>query len=1024
MKALEPRVLQSALRIQDELLGPTIDFDPRRPAEEIDVNSLPENLTVDMRDRLHVINGLNSSSWFFHSPLQYWSCSSERIAEDEDIITTVNKGSKLATSVNVTLRHSIVFSGKQFEDHKLVAADALVITLVHMLDSPVGRQWERNAQEIGRRKSNNWRLYPSDGRSLASTLYEFRFQPLSLPDDLFLGIAYSLTSIYFFFSLSKLRALKSRLGLILAVVCQIAVSIMSSFTVCAIFKIDLSKIPREAYPLVILTVGLENIFRLINAVIMTPPQASTTSRMTEAIGRTGHVALAGVTQNLMILGLLTKVVSPGVSAFCNFAAIALTFDFFYLLTFFLAVLSIDVRRTELSDSLNRASLRQRPSSPESQLKQTWLDAIVRGEAPVSTRLAGTVVMISFVIVAQWHFFDNESLFQTAFRVLNWTSQNPPQKPISLLSIDVNQARTPTAWLKMQDHETAHEVIQVVKPNAHSYIARVYDPLIFVLDGSDRSSNHFGVRRFSPAFYDFIKKQIPPFIITVILVVSAVSLLMNYLLWNESPEDDVSDRPDDNPLLSVKSLSNGHALDVIYLATSTDGIIASVGLDRRIQIWNVRRGGGGYAVHDPDSDIDPFPVLAMAIDNVSNWLAILSSKNIVFLWNIPERRWGPSIEVSTKGKAPGAFFFVDSGTTLIGALVLVRNDGILIELHPDSGDRTETRICRTPLVCIRQYVDVSISTNSTTPEVRIITASRRGCVHIATRTPTGWASEEVPCESETTQIVSLLPLPILKSILVIRDRSVELVDITTNCVTHTFQTKSIKINSVRCFHSARRRPQCGSTGLAYFGLAYTSAETGQCILQVYLPPHEGDTICFRDPCTPGSKTCCLWRETMAHVHTIDNPGDWEALSAGYLVGIRKYHENMHSIDEGHEQSSRESGLRRRGGLDLQERYRTKKDDDDDKWEVWSISSRGEQTTAPLSNNQGSSDRDHLLVGSLGPLAILGKRSLVVGVGDLVKVISLGNERFDGLDSESEPGTFTGVASNRRKKANNLQKRRFH
>src|SRR5208282_5571229 len=152
------------------------------------------------------------------------------------------------------------------------------------LDSPVGRQWERKAEEIARRNSDKWQMYPADGRSLVSTLYEFRFQPLSFQDDLFLGIAYTLTAIYFLVSLSKLRALKSRLGLTVTVVSQIVMSIMSSFTICAIFKIDLSKIPREAYPVVILTVGLENIFRLINAVIMTPSETSTSARMAEALG--------------------------------------------------------------------------------------------------------------------------------------------------------------------------------------------------------------------------------------------------------------------------------------------------------------------------------------------------------------------------------------------------------------------------------------------------------------------------------------------------------------------------------------------------------------------------------------------------------------------------------------------------------------------------------------------------------------------------------------------------------------------
>src|SRR4051812_15436216 len=175
MKALQPDVLRTALEIQDELLGPTIDFDPRRPTdpdEQLNASTLDfpsiTALTPALRDNFHAINGMNNASWFFHSPLQYWSCSPENILADADIITTVNEHSRQSTSINVTLRHSIVFSGKRFEDHRLVAADGLVITLVHMLDSPVGRLWERRAEEIATKGVGKWRLYPDDGKSLSS----------------------------------------------------------------------------------------------------------------------------------------------------------------------------------------------------------------------------------------------------------------------------------------------------------------------------------------------------------------------------------------------------------------------------------------------------------------------------------------------------------------------------------------------------------------------------------------------------------------------------------------------------------------------------------------------------------------------------------------------------------------------------------------------------------------------------------------------------------------------------------------
>lgn len=711
MKALEPEVLQTGLEIQDALLGPTTDFDPRicaGPSIPIDENTL---LSREIRDSFHAINGLNEQSWFFQSPLLYWYCDSKVIAQDNDTLSTVNTCPQRTTTVNVTLRHSVVFSGKRFEDNRLVAADALVITLIHMSDSPVGRQWQRQAEELSRKSDSRWRMYPRDGQVKKSQLYEFKFQPLSFQDDLFLAIAYTITAIYFLLSLTKLRALKSRFGLTMTVVTQIAISIMASFTICAILKIDLSKIPREAYPFVVLTVGLENMFRLVNAVIATPSESTTSSRIAEALGSTGHVALAGVSQNLLILWVLYKLVAPGVAAFCIFAAIALILDFLLLLTFFVAVLSVDVRRTELSDSLNTATRKRRKEGRRGFHinRNSWVRAVLRGETPTSTRVAGTIVMVGFILVLQWHFFDDEESFQTLYRLYQLLRlQKLSSSPASPLSVDINQARSQTAWLRMQDHQTAREIIQIVKPNAHSYIARVYDPLIFVMEGANRTPTGGGVRVFLPAVYDFAKHQSATGFMCILFAVAAVSLFMNYLLWNE----DTSQTGDGNlhkedPLLAVATLAQGHALDIAMLTASPDGVVVSVGLDRRIKIWDLRQETRTHFISNCNHGVTPFPVLATAVDDQAEWVALLCSSGRIMLWNINDRQWGPSDVVEIKGRTPLSFFFRPTKSEAIAPLVLIRTSGLLTEIDfvlEGENHMVHLQLCKSPLVCTKQFID--------------------------------------------------------------------------------------------------------------------------------------------------------------------------------------------------------------------------------------------------------------------------------------------------------------------------------
>lgn len=699
MKALDHEVLLGALELQDEILGSTKNFDPRQPPGSVSLSDPNFDLPPTERDKFHVVNGLTNESWFFHSPLQYWSCDAENVSRDPDIVRTVNARKSQSTSVNVTLRHSIVFSGKRFEDRRLVAADALVVTLIYLRNSPVGRQWERKAEALAARMADKWQIIPADGRSTSSQLYEFQFRPVSAQDSLLLVVAYCLMLVYFVLSLSKIRALKSRMGLIVTMLTQIIASMASSLTVCAVFKVDLSKIPYAAYPLVVFAISIENSFRLINAVIMTSPNHSTSYRIGEAFGETAHVAVASRVQNLLILWLLSKMTLPGVSAFCTFAAIAILFDFVYLSTFFLSVLSIDVERTELSDALDKAVATANYKS-RSQLRgrQTWTDAIIRGNIALSTRIAGTMVMVGFVLMAQWHFLENEGIATILGRALklSW-KQHMEHTPKPSLLIDIHQARSPTSWLRLQDHETAREVINIVKPWAHSYIARVYDPLIFVMKGADRMP-HNKERLFLPAVYDFIHHELHRFIVSVLVCMGLVWLFMNYLLWDELAESKRDTGEDEDPLLSVKTLAEGHLLDVAMLTACRDGHLVSAGLDRIIQVWDIRTGSRSQVMSDPDHpEENPFPILGMAVSYDSNWLALLSSQRAL-LWNLWEQKWWKSIPVDMFGHRPELLFFSDERRPTIPSLIVVRRNGTMLEVNFDGKEVKEFAVCKTPLVC--------------------------------------------------------------------------------------------------------------------------------------------------------------------------------------------------------------------------------------------------------------------------------------------------------------------------------------
>lgn len=709
MEALNVDVLTSALEIQDELLGVTEDFDPEGATSTDPVgDGLESDLSTSQRDSIHVTNGLTSQSWFFHSPLQYWSCSRDRMLHDTDLLATVNKQKNLSTSAGVTLRHSIVFSGKRFEDRRLLAADALVVTLLHLRDSPVGRQWERKAASLPSKFGDRWDIYRSHGQSLTSQLYEFQFRPISIQDSISLALAYGLTIGYFLISLSKLRAVKSKVGLMVTVVSQVAFSVMSSFTVCAVFNMDLSRIPRAAYPLTILSMSLENVFRLINAVILTPAEDSTSSRIGFAWGETAPTALASTMQNVVILLGLSYLVSPGVSAFCIFAAIAIVFDFFYLSTFFLSVLSVDVRRLELSDALDKATTHNTQlSHPPSRERSNLVDRVLQGKMALSTRIAGTIVTIGFVLIAQWHFFDDEPMLQTISRLWSGDEAMAKQSMGKKSSLhDLHQARSPTSWLRMQDHETAEEVIKIITPSAYSYVARVYEPLVFVLKNSDRTPRG-RQPTLLPAAYDFVNHEMSRFMVIIVVVLAAIRLLTSFLLWDEEEHSalQAENKAEHDSMLCVKSLAGGHALDIAMLCRSTQGHVVSVGLDRLIRIWNVRTSPSSYVVVDGRKDKrDMFPVLAIAIDDACEWLVIVSTARIDF-WSLGERRWGESVSVDSQRRRIEALFLFSQGRASPPNALIVWRDGTLTDTTwASEGNSADFDVIKAPLTAAQVYDD--------------------------------------------------------------------------------------------------------------------------------------------------------------------------------------------------------------------------------------------------------------------------------------------------------------------------------
>ncbi|RPA95328.1 hypothetical protein L873DRAFT_1829877 [Choiromyces venosus 120613-1] len=955
---------------------------------------------------------------FFHSPLLYWNCSLSAIRDDANLIITVNKQFNKRSPANVTLRWGSVFAGKKFHHHQLVKADALVISLFYRLDSSVGELWDQRAAVLAQEADVHGRydVYPSDGKEKGSTLYEFRFQPMSKLDNFMLAGCYLLTLAYLIISLRNLRAVKSKLGLIATVLTQMAFSVLSSFTILAFFKVPVSHVPREVFPFVVIVIGSENMFRLINAVLETPAEQPTTSRIAIALGEVGFLSSVAVGTDLVLLFIIGQFSVPAVREFCTFAGVALVMDFFLHLTYFLAVLSVDVRRLELQDSLDRLTF-NKPESYDKRIdSEEGRGKLIQRAMPMSTRIAGSVILICFLVTLNMHFLENQSPLRTLISLYEMVTNqggtrlmdSPGPSPTPIMPINV--ARTPTAWLKRQDQLTGKELIGIVKPGAYRMVAKAYDPIFFVLRGSSRSKIPGLLSSLvSAVAIDTVKEYMQGFVLTIIVVVAAVTLLMNHLLM-EGITADMAEAPEnEGPSLTCQTLYEGHSLDVVMLAASPRGVVVSVGLDRRIVVWKLKT-----MWQLPSKDIirptcpqhSLWPIIAIALDEKGEWLAIAPKQGSVSIWSIKEATFKPSVSIELGGHQPSAFFFEPRNHDDGPRLIVLRHDGWLSEVCVRTGNTLHHRICT--------GVVVSCSHGGFAPKLplRIVTACQRGKVLVTSKSAGEWNSGQlslleqpaIPPILDPSENCTILPLSSLGMIVTSRSCNVDLVDLFSGSVIRTFQTGQFKPNSLRVFHANRRTClYCGCPAVLSFSIAYSERESGMFIMHTWFSSRgRMRDICLRAERDRRERKCSGFESTVESTHWLENVEAWEPTNLNLVAGIRRreaIQEDLSSDDYEQQQpllsSYQASSLRRRKKMGKKHSA-----EDDDEWEAWTMHADGVVASYPLNDSTAEESDESLLVSRAGPVCRVGQRSVAVGFGNTVKLLAVGNERYEGEDDNND------------------------
>ncbi|EGC34908.1 hypothetical protein DICPUDRAFT_47976 [Dictyostelium purpureum] len=173
---------------------------------------------------------------------------------------------------------------------------------------------------------------------------------------MFLYISLALGSYYPFPRRFSSFFVRSRFALGLSGIVIVACSIIISVGICSILNIHATLIISEVIPFLVLAIGVDNIFIIVNTfesihITRYSPSGQQINPIPEeslakTLSQVGpSIALASLSESLaFLLGSLTNM--PAVQAFSFYASIAVFFDFLLQITAFSCLLVLDCKRTQ------------------------------------------------------------------------------------------------------------------------------------------------------------------------------------------------------------------------------------------------------------------------------------------------------------------------------------------------------------------------------------------------------------------------------------------------------------------------------------------------------------------------------------------------------------------------------------------------------------------------------------------------------------------------------------------------------
>ncbi|TFK27429.1 hypothetical protein FA15DRAFT_726631 [Coprinopsis marcescibilis] len=578
---------------------------------------------------------------FVLSPLAFWNYDRDTLSTDDTILDTLsNPNSRNVTIAGIPVSPQMVLAGRGDYERsvggtKFDFATFLAITYFFpdsdCLGSNPHAQWVQMVEKAA-----------SQDAIVSVQIQEPKLIALDFNQNVSLGwsaistflyLAYAGFIAYVAWSVRRMTAVHSRLGVTFTALVEITVSTITSLSVCALVGFRITMVPWELLPIVIVFVGAENMFTLVDAVGKTSVTLSVKQRIAEGLSHAGTSNTLKVVAYNTILGILAVVSVGAIRQFCIFAIVVLVAHWFLAHTFFIAVLSIDIARLELEELLMHDALAAAPpihgdqdsdKQSGSNASKKSLHRLLKGRATTNISL----VMLLAITATLYYATSTGST----------TPQLQVGKPLGGLARAKNQVTN----LQPMKKPTAEQIWHVLNPDQRTLLhVRVEVPTSVTLHPA-KEGKPYRTRKTMASVVWILKIMVLPIAATT----SALYGLLLYLLKNtelletqhSSSTEMVEEVKSLDSQVSFSTLPRAIGSDVELIASSKDGeVVVTIGLRNELIVWKSESGSylsidaGDVLLSEPSSSDATSSLTCLTIDDSGNFLAIGTNTGIIALW---------------------------------------------------------------------------------------------------------------------------------------------------------------------------------------------------------------------------------------------------------------------------------------------------------------------------------------------------------------------------------------------------------